>query len=370
MSLIDTKLDLIGSLTAEERPGFDIQWIRGRDKIRINKVRHHLGVGLRDSGKSAFGEVLACLHHNKIDIFGSRDNEGLAWCRSPIDDILFVTGDNVDVSSSWNSIKIGDLTISKMLEPEVLITVPSFYTNQTDLYKGLRRFISIMYNRRSWNPDRPAFLLIREASNFIYSRISSGDTNKDAKNDFIRFQREMRHFGFTLYVDTIRWTSIDKEMRDLADYVYFKDLGYAGLSRDVSFIYRYIEPRKLAGLPPDKFVILTRNSAIGIGRTEYPAFHKEEGEDLLTLFDITVEYGEEFQYSDSQRVGDMEHEEMMRLYMDEYSMMEIAGIKHRSASTVKSHIDRHNSGVIRKGRCAICSKVDGDLADSLVKRTR
>ena len=186
---------------------------------------------------------------------------------------------------------------------------------------------------------------------------------KMAKSDFIFWQREMRHFGYSLGIDTIRWTSIDKEMRDLADWLVIKKVGPQGIPDDLDFLYRYIDPMSMAGLPPDKFMLLTENASIAWGQSDYPEFHKEEGVDLLEELGIEISYGEEIEESSVQRIGDEEHEKIIRLYSEENSMSKISKQIHRSAARVHDHIHKHNKAVMENGFCGKCRRVRSDLAD-------
>ncbi len=361
---------VIGSRETCEIPEIRIDWKRGWEKIDWNKAKHHLCVGQRDSGKSALGETIAMHYPQIIDIYGSSDQEGLAWCRSPIEEILLVVGDNCDLNASWNVTKIGDLTFTEMNSYECVLTVPGFYSTDHELWNALETFTGLFKKRIRFN--NPSFLLIREASNFLYSRIGTkGDTGKDAKREFIRFQREMRHFGYSLFVDSIRWTSIDREMRDLADYTYLKDLSYVGVSKDISFIYKYVHPRSFAGLGPQYFAILTSKANIGLGDFDYPQFHKIPGEDLMQQFDIRPEFGDVIELSDSQTVGDAEHAEMMKLYIeDELSMQRVAAIVNRSSGTVMGHINRHNMGIARKKVCMKCKRVNSGFETTWIDKKR
>jgi len=181
----------------------------------------------------------------------------------------------------------------------------------------------------------------------------------------------MRHFGYSVVLDTIRWTAIDKEMRDLADYVYFKDLGYQGLSKDVSFIYKHIRPTAFAGMAKDKFVILTRRSSIGRGMCAFPPFHKLAGEDLMKLFGLFPEFGEIAEESTSQRVGDLEHSEIVQAYVEQgKSMEQIAIFKGRSKSTISSHIERHNNKITEVGYCPMYKRADMGFERTLIDKDR
>ena len=353
--------ELIGSRVWDEQPEIRIKFKRGRERISWFQTRHYLACGLRDSGKSALGEAVCCRHNQIIDLFGSGDNEGLAWLRSGIDDALLVVGQNVDLDSSWKVKRYTDLTFSELNSPEVVITVPSFFSTEQDYYKALEYITGLFKKRLSFNPRRPSIINIREAANFTYSRIAKGESNKIAKAAFIRFQREMRHFGYSLFVDTIRWTAIDKEMRDLADYTFFKDLGWIGLGSDVRFIYGKINPASIAGLSPDRFVYLSRSGSIGIGDFDYPPFHKEAGEDMLAIFEMSLEYGEEIEDSTSQRVGDKEHASFIDSYHDGgLSIRKINGITGRSFSTISEHIKEHNQQIGLRGECDFCRRAGSE----------
>ena len=68
-------------------------------------------------------------------------------------------------------------------------------------------------------------------------------------------------------------------------------------------------------------------------------------------------------------MGDFEHAEIIKLYVeDEYTIREVAAQKHRSLSTIKSHLDKHNTGIIRKGYCPVCRRVSSGLDKTLAQR--
>ena len=367
-------MTLIGSREKDEMPRVQIKWMRGHDHLDYKKPRISLVLGKKGGGKSTYVEVNALRHKKIFDILGSRDNEGLCWCRekSPVDDILLVHADNVDLKASWNTCKIGDLTLDKMMGYEVVTTCDSFYGTQKSRYAAINAITDNFWGRFEWN--YPIAVIIREASNYLYSRISQDGMNiKDAKADFIVFQRELRHMGFSAYMDTIRWTSIDKEIRDLADYLIIKKVGAQGLPGDLHWLYKYVAPLSLADLAPDKFLILTENAAVGKGRTEMPTFHKEEGVDLLKELGIEVTVSEELEESTDQRVGDKTHNDMVKLYYgsgaEDGMSMDNIGVKlKRGGSTVSRQIRIHDSKVGRDGICDMCSRVGSEFATMMVNK--
>ena len=363
-------MKLIGSREIEDLPKISIKWKRGREKIDWRKPRIFLNLGKKDSGKSAFGETCILRYPKIVDLFGSRDNENLCWCRdnSPIDDILLITGENVDLDCSWDTISVDNLTWAKMDKYELITTANAFYHDQDARFASMERIIDQFWSRTEWKD--PVGVQIREASSFLYSRIRQGIRMKDAKADFIYFQREMRHFGYSLIIDTIRWTSIDKEMRDLADYLIIKRVGHQGLPKDIRWLYNWVDPMSLAGLSSKYFLILTERASIGFGMSELPVFHKEEGVDLVKELGIQITKGARVEASTMQQVGDREHLRIIELYSNQeeerVSMESIAKTVHRSSATVYRHISKHNNTIENLGVCPTCQKLGSDLAKTIL----
>ncbi len=180
-------------------------------------------------------KAFRALHYEKIiDLYGSRDAESLAWCRSDFaNSLLFVVGDSVKVACSWPVMKASELTIKGIQSHRVILSSSPFYGSLDEEFRALNRVIyDVLYHRTTW--ARAWFLMVREASNFIYSRIKITKNQQIAKADFIYLLREARHMGYAVGVDTIRWTSIDKEIRDVSDYLFIKRVGIQGLPRDIS----------------------------------------------------------------------------------------------------------------------------------------
>lgn len=350
-------MQLVGSREPDDIPRIRIKWIRGRDRINWNYPGLALGLGKKGSGKSALGEAWAMHFKRIIDLFGSRDNENLAWCRdnSPIDDILLVTGNTVDVDASWDVKHVRDLTLRDLESYEVVTTCAGFYAGQTDRFTSQEAIIARFWERAGWS--YPICAIVREASSYTYSRIKQGVRMQEAKADFIYFTREMRHFGFAEYIDTIRWTSIDKEMRDQADYLIIKKVGHQGLPRDLRWLYRYLDPRSMSGLKPHLFIILTDSGAIGVGTSDLPHFHKREGEDLMLELGIEVTKGEPQVGSTPQMVGDIEHSNICTLKHDkELSIRAIQKEVRRSTETISRHLHLHNRDIDRYGHCPVCRR--------------
>lgn len=370
------KLDELEPLTNNLTPGYTypsikVKWMRGRDRIHYNQARITLILGKKGGGKSALVEANAMRHRQIIDLLGSRDDEGLSWLRKSAPDMnpLLVHGDNVDVDCSWDTCKISNLTPEKMFSKELIITTDSLYSSQKLKYEGVNAITDLFWARRTFDPSKPIAVIMRELSDFIYSRIVQDGMNiKEAKADFLVFQRQLRHFGYSPYMDTIRWTNIDKEIRDLADYLIIKKVGSQGLPGDIRYLYKFVSPLALAALPPDKFIVITESAAIGKGKFELPKFHKEEGVDLLVELGIDLTIGEELEESTIQKVGDKEHVEFVKLYHDGLSMPKVAEKVGRSSSTIQRQITIHDSKIRKLGGCPACTRVGCDLYNTILNK--
>lgn len=339
-------------------PGIRLRWIRGRDKISFKRPHTFLNLGQRASGKSSLLETVATRYPKIIDLFGSRDNEGLAWCRSPFkDSVLFITGDSVEVKSEWPSIKISQLRLSDFKEYRIILTASCFFSSLDEHFHGLNQLIDTLYKRTHWK--QPWFLMIREAANFIYSRVKLVKNQTIAKADFIYLLREARHMGYAVGVDTVRWTAIDIEIRDAADYIFLKRVGVQGLPYDLHWLYKYIDPYSMMGPKPETFVLVSNRGPIAIGKFGYPPWHKEEKENIARELGIKIEYGEVPDYGEPNlhTVSDFEHANIIEKRGNEISMEKIAKALHRSKSTIKGHVDKHNEGIKERGYCIRCRRV-------------
>jgi hypothetical protein len=69
-------------------------------------------------------------------------------------------------------------------------------------------------------------------------------------------------------------------------------------------------------------------------------------------------------------VGDVEHSEIIRLYVEEGLGMDKIGKKQgRSSRTVKDAIDAHDAGLDRGGVCPICERAKGSYSKTKARRT-
>jgi hypothetical protein len=355
-----------------------LAWIRGSRKINFDRPSTWFTLGVRGSGKSSFIEHIGEQYHAKghtiLDLFGSRDGEGLAWIRHPDIDpesVLLIHGDNVDVSAPVDTISVSDLGLDDFNKYKVLISSSPLYSSPDDEFMQVNKITSLLYQRRSWK--NLVYMLAREAANLYYSRVKITQNQTAAKADMIYLIREARHMGVSMGLDTLKYTSIDSDIRAVTDYLIFKAQGIQGLPRDLFWIYKYIDPGKLRVLKPNQFVCLHRGGTLGLGVFQELKWHKQEKEHIAKALGITCDYSEEINYGENKgsfsTLGDHEHIELIGDYLkDKLSMNKIAAKRTYSSGTVYNHINKHNKEVKQSGECSSCMRVGGEFADMLATR--
>lgn len=348
------------------------RWIRFWEKMDYGKANCNLIQGTKETGKSALAEALATHYSEQdenckiFDLFGSRDGEGLGWCRSPYKDkILFVHGDSVKLNSEWDAVKISDLTFHHFKHYKVIITVAAFYSSPLEEHQATERLVTILYMRRHW--DHVWTLVLRELANLIYSRITIGEDQAKAKAYLIFFLREMRHSGYAVCGDSIKFTSVDSDVRALADYTYFKACGKEGLPRELHYLYSIFEPYSVMRMPIDHFIILSKTGTVGRGVFDCPPWHKKEKENLFRIFKIAPEYKDALDLETSRgRINDTEHAKIVTAKKEglngkRISFAKLAGRCSRSMSAVYSIVVRHNTEIDTNGFCSVCKRMNSPL---------
>jgi hypothetical protein len=352
-----------------ELPHVKVNWIRipqNADtelslKESVTRATAYLILGIRGGGKSSLGENLASHFTKIIDLYGSRDNESLAWCRGPFkDSVLFLKGASTDVTSEWDVKNMIDLRLDDLAKYDVFVSCSAFFGNIREEWDSLARLMERLWHRTAWR--EPICLLIREAANLIYSRLALGETQQQAKNYMIYVLREMRHCGFALSLDALRSLSVDVDLRTLADFTFFKAQGIEGLPDNLKFMYRYFEPYSMMSMPPDTFAVMHRKGAIGYGTSDLPAWHKREHENLLNLMKIDVAYREVRVGEKTGHLGDIQHIRIIELRKQKISMEKSAEMMGHSSRTILRHLNYHNLAVKELGECDKCSRANGPYA--------
>ena len=300
-----------------------------------------------------------------VDLFGSRDGEGLAWLRSPhIEDkkVILLKGENVDVESSWPAKTVDSLTLNDINQSDFVISASPLFLNIDQEFFSAAQLTDKMWKRISY--ERLVYLICREAANFYYSRVKVSETQAVAKNKMIYMIREARHCGIAIALDSVRYYAIDIDIRNLADYTILKSQGVHGLSDDLRWLYSFFRDHRIRSHPPSCFYIITQEGNLGLGWFPFHSWHKAEKENILTSVGVKVEYGEQLkepEYKGKYKtVGDIEHSDIVRLYVEEgLGMLEISNSLKRSTRTISVHVKRHNESVQRSGFCPECKRAGG-----------
>jgi hypothetical protein len=340
-----------------------------------HRPRRYSILGLAESGKSALNEYLAAHHPKIVDIFGSRDNENLSWLResSPVENPLLVCGDNTELECRFPWKHVSELTMADIDAHDATVTCDAFYSSQEVKFASIQKICDLFYNRHSWDKAGGdiIYLVIREAMSLLYSKISLGEGEKEAKAAILTFLRELRHFGVSFGADTLRWTGIEKEIRDLADYTFFKQIGEVGLPRDKRYIYNYVEPRTFAHMKPWESIALHKTGTLTYIHTPCPKWHKEEGVNLIAELGIKITHTEGASDSTAAKVGDKEHSKMIELFSAGNTYRMVAAQVSRSTSTCGDAIRIHNESIRQHGECLACVRANSDLSKvPIVQPTR
>lgn len=355
---------------------YQVTWVRSKDALDFNKASIWFSVGTRGSGKSSLlesiGESYLEHGHGVLDLFGSRDGEALGWLRSPWakdKNILLLKGENVDVQCSYN-VKLADgLTLDDFDKYDIIISASPLYLNIDQEFADAAKIEDTLYRRLHYK--RLIYLCCREASNFYYSRLKVSDNQTYAKAQMIYLIRESRHMGVSLGLDTIRSYAIDIDIRNLSDYLLLKAQGVQGLSKDLRWLYRFVNPRALRHLAQNRFIVVTKTGAIGYGMFNEVSWHKQEKEDMLKEVGITVSYGvptqESLNRGTFKTVSDKEHLRIIEAYDKENIGMSALGKKfNRSPRTINLHINGHNDEIARIGFCSSCKRMQSEYASKQV----
>ena len=281
----------------------DMMWVRGEDEINFTRPNVFFVLGMRGAGKSSFLELCASRYLDNggkvLDLFGSRDGEGLAWLRSPYAKekrIVLLRGDLVEVKSKQANIPAMKFRTSDLSTGDIFISSSPLYSSMDEEFEAVNHILDVLWKRHHWT--EPIFVVMREAANLIYSRVKVRENQTIAKAEALYMMRESRHCGLALGLDSIKHTSIDVDIRTLTDYLVIKNVGMYGLPPDLWWVYKIFDPHALRKLKPDEFIILNRGGNIGLGVFSLPPWHKQENENIL------AETGLELRYFQQEAEGD------------------------------------------------------------------
>jgi len=338
------------------------------DGLHFNRPSSFMAYGVRGSGKSslleAIGEEYLKNDCHVLDLFGSRDGESLAWLRSPWMDskkVLLLHGDNTDIASSWDSKPVSQYKLSDIDKYDLVISSSPLYDSIDTEYGQINKVLDLCYQRFEWK--KPSYIVIREAANLLYSRMKISKDQSMAKNQMVYFIREARHTGWALGIDTLKFTSIDIDIRVTIDYMFIKKPGIAGIPDDLRFLYKKYDPLKLQRIPNKNFLLVTSQGSYGQGSFDYPEWHKREGEAMCRILGIEVEHGESIVDSTpDSKIGDFQHVTICTLRLDGESYHKIGASETISSGTAFNHVKDHNREIERSGSCSRCVRAKAEIA--------
>ncbi len=319
-------------------------------------------IGARNSGKSTFLEYIATKFFERgspvIDLFGSSDNEGLAWGRSPYkDDVVLIHGDRVKVVAPFETVKLRDVTLDLFEEHKVFVSAMGLYESEGESHLASGRILDVLFQRQSW--EKPIFVMVREAGNLFYSRLKKTKDQTIAKAEAAYLIREARHHGIALGIDTQRYTSVDIQIRDLSDYLVIKAIGRMKLPSELNFLFGLFPPRTITRMH-QKYFIAMDDASIVFGSFPYVKWHKTEGEDIMEKLGIQV-----FRPQPTGPIvseAEMNHRDVIDCYFENQGLLsfrQIARTLNIPKSTVAKYIKVHNEYLEELGYCPICEKAQG-----------
>jgi hypothetical protein len=274
-----------------------IRWVRGNAKIRFNRPHTFFVIGVRGFAKSTWLETIGEYYLEKgngvLDLFGSRDGEGLAWLRSPYAEdkkILLVHGENVSVKAPCDTKATTKVTLSDFEKYDIMVSSSPLYLGPDDEFINAGLLTDKIYKRLSYK--RLVYCICREAANLFYSRLKISESQVVSKAMMTYLIREARHVGMALGLDSTRFYSIDIDIRNLSGFIILKSQGMTGLTKDLEWLYRIFAPSMIRNMPKQFFIILNKEGTVGIGEFKEIPWHKQERENILKAVGVSVEYGE------------------------------------------------------------------------------
>ena len=346
--------------------------------MSFNRPHTFFCIGVRGGAKSSFLEAIGQYYlekgHSLLDLFGSRDGEGLGWLRSPYatyKKILLVHGESVSVTAPCDTKATTKVSLSDFEKYDIVISASPLYLGPDDEFINAGLLTDKIYKRLSYK--RLVYCLCREAANLFYSRLKISESQVVSKAMMTYLVKEARHMSMALGLDSTRFYSIDIDIRNLSDFIILKSQGMTGLTSDLTWLYSIFEPSMIRNMPPQFFIILSKEGSVGLGEFKEIPWHKQERENILKAVGVRVEYGEPVEKGEYRgafkTVGDLEHADIVKMYMDEgLSLNKIAEKIGRSSRTPFKHIHQHNSKVEGAGFCPACRRVKSNLDKTLARR--
>lgn len=352
----------------------NILWIRGNTFIDFNRPNMFYVIGIRGSGKSNFleaiGEEYLANECNIIDLCDAKDGEGLGWAKKYPKDVLILHDAFTQVEMRYDHKTIDEFKIDDIYSYRIIINSTLMYADFESYLDSINIILQTIHgSRRYWR--KPIYAIIREAQNIVYARLRKTGDQTQAKAQTAYLLRESRHVGMATGIDTIRLTSVDIEIRALADLLIIKNMGLFSLPKDIFFLYSYLDPFFFRFMQPQDFVVLSKEGCIGLGEVKLVDFHKEEKENILGKLDIKISKTiDPLRKIDGKlRRKILTHKKIMDYLKDNpfTTKKALSLILNISTPTVITHINKHNMDIKLKGYCELCSRINHLLINKIIK---
>ena len=296
--------------------------------------------------------------------------EALCWCKPEFEatfraiygcapNILLVHGFDKVLSCKFDTCTLSELNLDMMEQHDVITTVEPFFSTEDEYYDALGKLVHVLWKERQvFKKGDIFFCLVREASNWIHSKNKVIKDDRGSEAEFIKSVRECRHHAISIAVDSLRFVNVLKELRDISDYTWIKQVGGQGLPKDLHWLYGLITPFSFTRMAVDTFILNTAKGSVGYGYCDSVSWHKKEGEDILKNCKIEIhdaDVDKKIPIDEKPyEVGSFEHYQVIKNYLETKSMPKTAEILDRSYKTVNNHITEHNKEIDETQECSKC----------------
>jgi len=350
-----------------------VLWIRGNTFIDFDRPNMFYVIGIRGSGKSNFleamGEEYLFNECHVIDLCDARDGEALGWAKKYPEDVLILHDAFTQVEMKYDHKCFDELKMEDIYSYKVLVNSSLMYSDFESYLDAVNLILNLLHSyRRHWK--KPIYVIIREAQNIVYARLRKTSDQNQAKAQTAYILRESRHVGLATGVDTIRLTSVDVEIRTLADILVIKNMGLFSLPKDIFFLYSFIDPHYFRFMKPHDAILLSKEGCIGFAEIEKVSFHKEEKENILNTLSIKIVKKQDplKKLPGKLKQKIFTHKKIMD-YIEKnpsYTKKRLALNLNLTVITVRTHIQKHDLSVREKGYCEFCNLISHPLKNKIV----
>ena len=349
-------------LSKEEKAWFYYVCFRKRNQfsghIDVDAPLRYVANGISGAGKSELIRNVSAHFPKMVGLYGSADDETLAdlrafdyrnkvgarigknlenWERG-----LIIGPSTTSVASSYDYVTYDDLTLHDIENHGVIVCPRRVYPSIRSFFRATEHIVDVLQQRED---ERPVwFLKILEAANVLYARTTIGHVRAaDAKAYLIFLQRELRHSGLALGVDSQYSVSMDKEIRTNAEYTFWKNMGSDKIPKDVNWMQGWVTPDGFAGMYPNEFVCKDKWGGIYLGTAKMPPWYRRHREKLYETLGIKRDVGEASLVDELPDDNtDIElHQEIVKAYVKMRTLKGTARESGHDRDTCRSHIESH-----------------------------